>query len=234
MIEAKRPLVRAGTTVDEMVRQLADDIVSGVLVPGQKIDEGGLAERFAVSRTPVREALRELSAMGLVEREPNRRAVVATITDHRLTEMFEAMAELEASCARLAALRMTAGERRALDELHQSSAVLVRSGAQEDYEAINREFHSRLYQGCHSGYLRDLVTTTRSRLAPFRRAQFRVLGRLGKSWQEHDGIVAAILRGDGEAAAKATRAHVFTVSAASATFVSGHRPASPPPEEPSA
>lgn len=217
----KRTLIRAGTTVDQMVRLLADDIVSGSLRPGEKLDEGSLAERFNVSRTPVREALRQLAAMDLVERRPNRGAMVATITDEQLADMFESMAELEAVCASLAAQRMTVAERHALEELHRGSAALVRGGALDDYEAVNTRFHSMLYDGSHSNYLRDLVISVRNRLAPFRRAQFRVLGRLGKSWEEHDAIVAAILRGDAAGAAGATRAHVFTVSAASATFVSG-------------
>ena len=122
--------------------------------------------------------------------------------------------------ARFAAHRMTAGERRALDEFHQRSTALVHAGAQDDYEAFNIRFHTLLYEGCHSGYLRDLAVATRSRLAPFRRAQFRLLGRLRKSWEEHDAIVTAILRGDTEAAGRAARAHVLTVSAASASFVS--------------
>lgn len=213
---------RTGTTVDQMVRTIADEILAAGLRPGEKLDETSLAERFRVSRTPVREALRRLEAMGLVERRPNRGATVATIGDQRLTEMFEAMAELEAVCAGLAAQRMTIAERHALDELHRESAALVRDGAVEDYESANIRFHGLLYEGCHSGYLRDLVVSVRNRLAPFRRAQFRVLGRLGRSWQEHDAIVAAILRGDSLAATAATRAHMLTVSAASATYVSRH------------
>lgn len=219
MTQDKRPLVRAGTTADQIVGWLADEIVSGALVPGHRLDEVGLAERFDVSRTPVREALGRLAVMGLVERRPNRGALVATISDARLTEMFEAMAELEAACARLAALRMTAGERHALDALHRQAAAMVRDGAREDYEALNIRFHSLIYEGGHNGHLRELVTATRSRLAPFRRAQFRVLGRLRSSWDEHDAIVAGILRGDVEAASRATRAHMVTVSAASAGFV---------------
>lgn len=224
MTAPPRRLVRAGTTVEEMARTLADEIIRGVLVPGTRLDEGGLGERFGVSRTPVREALGHLSAMGLVARPPNRRAIVAPITDQRLTEMFEAMTELEASCARLAASRMTAGERRALDALHQGTKVLVRRGAQEEYELVNRRFHGLLYDGCHSGYLRDLAVATRNRCSPFRRAQFRLDGRLHHSWDEHDAIVRAILRGDGEAAAQAVRAHLVTVSAASAAFVTPNRP----------
>ena len=227
MSDRRRPLVRAGTTVDQMVQVLADEIVRGLLPPGEKLDEGGLAERFGVSRTPVREALRQLSTMGLVERPPNRRAVVQAITDERLTEMFDAMGELEAVCARLSAQRMTAGERRALADLHRGSAALVRDGAREAYEEANVRFHTLLYEGSHSGYLRDFVGATRARLAPFRRAQFRVADRLPRSWEEHDAIVAAILRGDAEAAATAARAHVLTVGVASATFLSPRAAAAP-------
>lgn len=228
MTEPKRPLLRAGTTVDEMVRVLADDIITATLPPGDKLDEGRLAERFGVSRTPVREALRQLAAMGLAERSPNRRAVVGTITEDKLHEMFEAMAELEACCAGLAAQRMTPSERRTLDGLHRGSADFVRAGAQDDYEAFNTVFHTLLYEGSHNGYLHDMVVATRQRLAPFRRAQFRVLGRLSNSWEEHDAIVTAILQGDAAGAGAAARSHVLTVSVASLTVVNDHRtPAQP-------
>lgn len=216
----KRHLIRSGTTVDQMVRAIADRIVTGMLRPGEKLDEIWLAERFDVSRTPVREALRQLSAMGLVERRPNRGAIVAVVTQEYLSSMFESMAELEAICARFSAERMTAAERRALEQDHQRSAGLVRLGAEEEYEAYNTAFHSRLYRGAHSTHILDLSMATRSRLAPFRRAQFRLPGRLAKSWDEHDSIVAAILRGDAATAGTAARAHVSIVSRASAVFAS--------------
>ncbi|RWD02762.1 MAG: GntR family transcriptional regulator [Mesorhizobium sp.] len=211
-------MVRSGTTVDQMVRAIADRIVTGYLRPGERLDEVSLAARFDVSRTPVREALGHLSAMGLVERRPNRGAIVAVVTQEHLASMFESMAELEAICARFSAERMTGGERRALEMEHQASARLVQLGAEEDYEYFNTEFHSRLYRGAHNAHIQDLTMTTRSRLAPFRRAQFMLPGRLAKSWQEHDLIVTAIMRGDGAAAGKAARDHVSIVSEASAVF----------------
>jgi DNA-binding GntR family transcriptional regulator len=216
----KRELVRAGTKVDDMVRNLADDIVTGALRPGIKLDEASLASRFDVSRTPVREALRQLTAMGLVDRQPNRGAVVTTVTQQHLFSMFESMAELEAICARFAAERMTTGERRALEMGHQASSRLVRLGEEEAYETYNTDFHSRLYSGSHSKHVEELALMTRSRLAPFRRAQFRLAGRLSKSWSEHDAIVTAILRGDAEAAGTHARDHVSIVSEASAIFAS--------------
>ncbi len=214
----RREVIRAGTTVEQMVRSIADMIVTGVLLPGEKLDEISLAGRFEVSRTPVREALRELGAMGLVGREPNRSAVVTNVSGTYLHSMFEAMAELEAICARLSAERMTVDERRTLELDHRASARLVRTGAEEDYATYNTEFHSQLYRGAHNDHIFELVTQTRARLAPFRRAQFRLPGRLAKSFSEHDVIVTAIMRADAVAASQAAYSHVAIVSDASIVF----------------
>lgn len=227
---AERGLVRSGTTVEGLVRAIADDIVSGKLLPGARLDESSLALRYAVSRTPVREALVRLSAMGLVDRRPNRGAVVTVVNEEHLVSMFEAMAELEAICARLAATRMSTSERGQLDAVHQAAARLVHLGAEEEYSLHNADFHTRLYIGAHNSHIYELVTLTRSRLSPYRRAQFRIAGRLSKSWDEHDQIVTAILRGDAAGAEAAARAHVTIVSDASNEFVrsvrAGH-PATP-------
>jgi len=95
---------------------------------------------------------------------------------------------------------------------------MVHLGAEEDYALYNIAFHSKLYEGAHSPHIQELVTLTRSRLAPFRRAQFRLKGRLSKSWHEHDAIVTAIMRADGQAAGEAARSHVAMVSNVSAAF----------------
>ncbi|GAK71991.1 GntR family transcriptional regulator [Agrobacterium rubi] len=214
----RKEVIRTGTTVEQMTRSIADMIVTGKMQPGTKLDEGSLAARFEVSRTPVREALRELGAMGLVEREPNRSAVVTTVTGVYLHSMFEAMAELEAICARLCAERMTPEERHALEAEHRQSKGLVSAEADEDYAAYNTEFHNRLYRGAHNDHIAEMVMQTRARLAPFRRAQFRLPSRLAKSFEEHETIVAAILQADSVKAGEAAYHHVEIVSDASAVF----------------
>ncbi|MDQ0455793.1 GntR family transcriptional regulator [Rhizobium paknamense] len=213
-----RELVRTGDTVEQMVRAIADLIVDGALQPGDKLDEAGLAARFDVSRTPVREALRQLCAMGLVERPPNKSAIVTTVSDAFLTSMFEAMAELESICARLAAERMTIRERLDLQEAHKASQQLIKAGDTEAYALFNVEFHNRLYNGARNAHIQSMVTQTRARLSPFRRAQFRLEGRLDHSWKEHGRIVDAILCGDGQGAASAAYSHVSIVGAASIVF----------------
>ncbi len=217
--ESRRKLVRAGTTVDQMVRAISDRIVTGGMHPGEKLDEASLADRYKVSRTPVREALNRLSAMGLVERRPNRGAIVAVVSRAHLASMFESMAELEAICARFCAERMTEQERRTLEIEHRAAAELVAREAEADYELFNSDFHTRLYRGAHSPHMCELASQTRRRLAPFRRAQFRLDGRLQKSWREHDRIVQSILARDAAAAGSAARDHLTVVGAASVIFV---------------
>lgn len=203
----------ASPTLSESIRvRLADEITSGQLTPGAEIDELRVAERFGVSRTPVREALRDLAAVGLVEIEPRRGVRVATLTADRLGEMFEVMAETEAMCARLATYRMTAAERLALQALHHRSLEAVERGDVDRYDALNRDFHSALYRGTHNAFLADHAAALRLRLAPFRRAQFRGRQRLARSYEEHELLMQQILRGDGEEVTRLMRAHMMAAS----------------------
>ncbi|WP_375169632.1 GntR family transcriptional regulator [Marinobacter sp.] len=214
---------RKGTVVESIVQSLADDIVSGELSPGTKLDARAMADRFGVSRTPIRETFGHLAAMGLVTHRPNRGVVVATLSPEALNDLYEAMAELEASLARLAALRMNSEQREELARLHKESIHLVRDGTSDDYDRFNQTFHSLIFESARSAQLQQLAETTRTRLAPFRRAQFRLNNRLSKSWEEHDAIVRAILAGEADDVARLMRAHVQTVSAMSAEFVAEHQ-----------
>ena len=192
------------TRAEELRLQLADEIVRGALAPGAALDETDIARRFNVSRTPVREALRQLAASGLIEARAHRGAVVARPTLERLNGMFEAMAELEALCAGLAAERMPAVERARLEAIHEELRVLSHAGNPE-------RFHNAIYAGSQNGYIAEMTLATRVRVQPFRRAQFRNLGRLAKSQAEHDRVVVAIMRGDRTGAAAAMRAHIELV-----------------------
>lgn len=205
------PAPQPRTRTEALRAGLADEIISGRLEPGTPLDEQELATRFGVSRTPVREAIRQLSASGLVRVRPHRGAVVALPTPRELNDMFEAMAELEALCAGLAARNMTVAERHGLERLHEALRLLVQKGDPARYHETNEAFHAAIYAGSHNGYLAELALMTRARVAPYRRAQFRAAGRLGGSYTEHDLIVQAILRGDQAGAAAAMRAHIGIV-----------------------
>lgn len=202
------------TRAEEIRTRLADDIVKGRLPPGLSLEEITLSRQFGVSRTPVREAIRQLEAMGLARPRPRRGAVVALITQDTLDQMFGVVAELEAICARESASLMTEAERAALAALHHSAEALVFRGDIPAYYEMNDAFHDMIYAGSHNGYLAEMTVSVRQRVAPFRRAQFSSMGRLNLSHVEHDRVVAAILARDGPKAAEAMLAHIRVVRTA--------------------
>ncbi len=188
--------------------RLEAEILSGKRPPGARLDESKLAQHFGVSRTPVREALRELAAADLVVLRPRQGAVVATVTVTQLLHMFEVMAELESFCAKLAARRMTAQERKHQVELHARGGALAEQGESYAYYDANRAFHEVIYAGSHNAFLEETTRAMRNRLSPYRRFQLTHPGRVLKSWKEHQAVVDAITGGDAEAAAAAMSHHV--------------------------
>ncbi len=209
-----QPAPTSALTLSEAIRlSLADDITSGRLAPGTEVDEQSVAERFGASRTPVREALRQLASAGLVSLEPRRGAHVAMLTVDRLSEMFEVMAETEALCARFATNRMTGAERVALRALHQNSREAVEGRHVHRYDEHNKDFHLAIYAGTHNAFLAEHAAGLRLRLSPFRRAQFQGPDRLRQSFEEHTILLQQMLRGDGEEASRIMRAHMLTAGA---------------------
>ncbi|MDB5652136.1 MAG: gntR, partial [Hyphomicrobiales bacterium] len=141
------------TRAERLAADIADAILNGELAPGARLDEQGLAARHGVSRTPVREALRLLGTTGLIEIRPRCGATVAQITPERLFELFVAMGEIEATCARLCALGMTPVERRRLEALHDRMGELARAKDEAAYADANVAFHSAIYAGTHNSVL---------------------------------------------------------------------------------
>ncbi len=193
---------------NQLAKVLEDEIASGALPPGTRLEEVALAERFGVSRTPIREALHLLSASGLIDLRPRRGAIVASLSLERLLQMFEVMAEMEATSARLAALRMTIEERKALEHQHLVCGKSSASGDGDYYYEENASFHTLICNGAHNAFLADEVQRLRRRLQPYRRLQLRLEGRIDASFAEHTAITEAIIAGEEERAADVMRKHV--------------------------
>jgi DNA-binding GntR family transcriptional regulator len=202
------PGAQRGSLADEVCRRIADEIALGHFAPGTKLDELMLAGRFQVSRTPVREALKQLAIMGLVDCRPNRGSVVAAMSAQQLDLMFEAIGELEAACARHAALRMSADDRGLLMELHQEGRAAMQASDFERYDAANLALHSSILRGSYNAVLIDMATSLRHRVAPFRRTQFHNIERMGESFEEHAAIVEAILAHDAASTYRQMRSHL--------------------------
>ena len=194
---------------EELRETIEEMIAVGTLAPGHHLDETELATKFGVSRTPIRETLIQLASMGLVVIRPRRGAVVAELGPQQLVEMFEVMSELEATCARLAARRMTPPEQQALLDDHERCKDASVARDPDDYYYKNEEFHYAIYAGSHNAFLIEQARSLSRRLRPYRRLQLRVRDRLPASFAEHDGLVQAIIKGEGDLAAQRARDHVM-------------------------
>ncbi len=193
---------------DEIADALEGLIFDGTFGDGERLDEVQLAERFSVSRTPIREAFQRLAQSGLVEQLPRRGVFVRQPGPVELIEMFEVMAELEATCARLAASRITEEALQELNQTNERCNAAVEAKDSDEYYRENERFHAILYRQSGNSFLERECLRLHRRLQPFRRVQLRLRGRLKQSMSEHEAIVTALEEGDGSAAADVIRDHV--------------------------
>jgi DNA-binding GntR family transcriptional regulator len=178
------------------------------MLPGEPIDEAELARRHEVSRTPIREALLQLEAQGLVTSMPRSGMLVAKMTLQQLLALWELLGELEGVAVRLACQRMTADEKTALIQLHERSAATVEAEDLAGWQQCNLEFHELIYRGTRNPYLRQEVLRIRTRTGYYRRHAFAAMGHVKTSFAQHAAVIEAVRRDDCEAAAAAMIAHM--------------------------
>ncbi len=205
--------------VSTLAKTLEQEIITGRLRPGERLDENSVAQRFHVSRTPVREALRHLASIGLVEVRPRRGAIVAAPSLTDLLEMFEVMATLEGLCGRLATRRLSISGRNELQALHSLSKRFVEAGDSDGYYEANVAFHEAIYRGSQNRFLAEQTRNLRNRLAPYRRLQLRRRNRVDDSFMEHGRIVEAMVAGDEQAVDRLLQSHVTVQSGSFTDFV---------------
>lgn len=187
---------------------LEEDIATGLLKDGERLDEATLCARFNLSRTPVREALEQLVGSGLVTKIPKRGCFVQIPSIRQLIEMFEVMSELEGLCAKLAARRINNDQLLELERANMRCYEAVGRKDSNAYYDENVSFHEQIYQACGNHFLADETRKLRRRLRVYRRLQLRVKGRLNQSYNEHQAITEALRSGNTELAAKLSTEHV--------------------------
>ena len=216
------PPAPAPSRAERLAEAIAEAILAGTLAPGARLDEQALADRFGVSRTPIRDALRELAGTGLIApRQPHMSARVRSLSPEEVAGLFVAMGEVEASCARLSAQSMTEAERAELQALHARMGGLAARDDRAAYVEANRAFHGLLYAGAHNPTLAEMAASLRRRLTPYRTAQFRLSERPALSQVEHGRVVRAVLARDRAAANAAMLAHMSVVEEAFETQDAG-------------
>jgi DNA-binding GntR family transcriptional regulator len=209
-----------GGRTSEIIRALEADIDAGRLLPGDPLDERKLAERFEVSRTPVREAIQQLGAIGLLRVVPRQGVYVARMSLAELRAMFELLAELEGACAKLAARRIDEPWRSQAQEANSRCMMAAANSDVAGYSQANVDFHEALYEGCRNTYLADEVRAIRRRTQIYRTNAFQLPGRMQDSASEHRKILEAVLAGDPLAAQKHMVEHISVGGTGFAEFVS--------------
>lgn len=212
---------QARTFADKVRNAILHDLESGLLRPGEPLDEKLLCERFEVSRTPVREALLQLVAQGFAVNEARSRVIIPKLSLQHLRNLLELIAELEASAARFAAKRATQEERALVWASYERCTELAQHSSAETYEAANDAFHRSIHAASHNELLGEQIGQLRMRVAGYTRNRFDSPGRTRRSAVEHEKVAAAVSVGDGDAAWQAMADHVAIGGKDFAEFVSG-------------
>lgn len=201
----KRTFVKAS---EKIRSEIENAIKDGELLPGESIDEAQLAAQYQVSRTPIREALIQLQAQGMVTSLPRGGMIVAKMDLQQLLALWELLAELEGVAVRLACQRMTPEEREALLQVHAQSRVHAESDDVAGWQQSNLHFHDLIYRATRNPYLRMEVMRIRARTGYYRRHAFGALGNIRASFEQHERVVDAFRRGDMEGAVVAMVQHM--------------------------
>jgi DNA-binding GntR family transcriptional regulator len=197
------------TNTDRVRSELESRIVSGTLPPGITLDEAQLGQMFDVSRTPVREALLQLSAEGFVRIVPRAGIYVVQLSAGELAEMFETLAYAEGLCARLASQRITAAQIRRLGQLQKKGRQAQEDQDLDAFAQYNLEFHDYIHGCCGNRYLRAQILHIRKRTNPYRRQQDELSADwASQAWQEHELLFQALSDRDEDAAMMAAAGHI--------------------------
>jgi DNA-binding GntR family transcriptional regulator len=190
----------------EAYKLLLQAIEAGALAPGTRLREADLAQRFQISRTPVREALKRLESQGLVAHEPHYGAMVATLDYGQIVELYQYRELLEAEAARLAAIHASPTEIEVMQHMVQSDRLLIEHP--QELARTNRLFHQQIRDSARNRYLAQTLENLRLSLALLAGTTLGAPGRGKEAIDEHAALVSAIAERRPEAAEAAARAHI--------------------------
>lgn len=200
----------AGQT-ETLISTILDWIDIGRLNPGDLIDDAVLAEEFAVSRTPVREALLQLEAMGLIRRLPRKGATVFRPTLEEFLAILEVHAKLEGQAAGLAARRLSKSWAEALESAVQACETFAAEKGDADpdaYYQLNLRFHECVALAAGNPFLTEMIKTNARKLLAYYRARYRYAGAIATSAREHRAIATLIFARNADAAEALMQRHV--------------------------
>lgn len=192
----------------ELVERLRDLIVDGTLAAGEKIPERELCERFGVSRTPMREALKVLAADGLVSLAPNRGAWVSKITVAELEEVFPIMGTLEGLSGEMACISISDQQIADIRKIHEEMVGHFKAGELAEYFRANQMIHEAILEAANNPTLRTMYRTLAARIRRARYLANMTDERWVEAMDEHEQILQALEAREGEKLAAILRQHL--------------------------
>lgn len=208
-----RPM-KLGTIGDQVLNHIRNQILSGELPAGERIDQNAIAAELGVSIIPVRESIRQIEAEGLVEKRPYRGAFVAKLSLAELLDIYTIREELETLAARLAVSKMTPETLTRLETLIVEMETATLAGDRVALFDLNGAFHFAIYTASQNAILCQLIESLWERSTVYRRRFTFMPERATQSLAEHREILEACRSGDPEAAGQAVRRNVAATTRA--------------------
>lgn len=188
------------TLREKILETIREAILRGNLKPGEKVAEPELAERFGISRTPIREAFRQLESEGYLTVIPRKGAVVAALSERDVQEFYAIKSILEGYAAELAAKNLSSKELEKLEAINDKLKKLAEAGDVKSFYRVHNEFHETFLKAADNSKLYELIQQLGMKFSRLRMASLSVNGRMLISVAEHDKLLDAFRRHDGKSA----------------------------------
>ena len=195
------------TLREKILETIRDAIISGGLKPGEKVAEPELAERFGISRTPIREAFRQLESEGYLTVIPRKGAVVASFSQRDVEEFYAIKSILEGYAARRACAKLTPREIEKLQSINDKLRLLAEEGDIKHFFKVHNSFHELFVKAADNGKLTEMIINLVERFQLLRVASLSVPGRMEFSVKEHQKIIEAFRNGDADLAESLVRSN---------------------------
>lgn len=208
----KKQIERHQTLREKILEMIRDAILKGTMKPGERVSEPELAERFGISRTPIREAFRQLESEGYLVVVPRKGAIVASLSERDIEEFYAIKIILEGFAAKMAAEKLTEKDIERLETINERLSKIAEEGDIKNFFRVHNEFHDLFIKAAGNDKLYEMINQLVMRFKRLRLASLAQPGRMEISVEEHRNMIEAFKNHDGERADSLVR-HAATIGA---------------------
>lgn len=208
----KKQIEKHQTLREKILEMIRDAILKGTLKPGERVSEPELAERFGISRTPIREAFRQLESEGYLEVIPRKGAVVASLSERDIEEFYAIKIILEGFAAKMAAENLTEKDIERLEAINERLQKIADEGDVKSFFRVHNEFHDVFIKAAGNDKLYEMINQLVMKFKRLRLASLSQPGRMEISVEEHRNMIEAFKNHDGDRADNLVR-HAATIGA---------------------